>query len=112
MFKFNTVQGLIKAIRQGDVILAEIDSIPQGATKLNHHILAEGEITGHKHQVIDKESATLYEKEGKLFLRVHSDECKVGHEEHKTVHPIRKDYFVDTPQEYDYVSEELKKVQD
>lgn len=109
---FNKVGELIVARRQGDVILAEIKEIPKGAKKLDHLVLAEGEVTGHKHQVLEKETAELYEKNGKLFLRVIGDECKVNHEEHKTINPVKKDYFVDFPQEYDYVAEENKKVVD
>ncbi len=103
----------ILAKRQGDVIIEHniVKKLPKGAVKLNHLVLAEGEITGHKHQVIEGE-ANLYEKNGKLFLEVLSDKVVIGHNEHKQVIEKRGIFPINFPQEYDYVEEENKKISD
>lgn len=39
--------------RQGDIFMAAVDKIPEQAEKLDHGVLAEGEITGHAHRIAD-----------------------------------------------------------
>ena len=68
--------------RQGEVILKRVQSVPKGAKKLSHLVLAEGEITGHKHEIRNG-NAELFEKDGTLFLRVHDEEVTIVHPEHK-----------------------------
>lgn len=101
-----------KDYRQGDVILEKISKLPDGCKKLNHLILAEGEVTGHKHQVINGDCG-LYEKNGTLFLAVESDMAIVKHDEHKPLETVKRGvYEINIPQEWDYVGEESRKIQD
>lgn len=37
--------------RHGDVIIAAVDEVPQGARKLPTAVLAHGEITGYSHRI-------------------------------------------------------------
>jgi hypothetical protein len=65
--------------RHGDVIL--IPCANAKGNKLPHLVLAEGEVTGHKHQ-ISKGKAELYERDGVLYLKVLSPTALLTHEEH------------------------------
>ncbi|MGE5657125.1 MAG: hypothetical protein ACM37W_10965 [Actinomycetota bacterium] len=87
----------MKSIRQGDVILTPIPQI-QGH-KLPHLTLAEGEVTGHSHRIIEG-NAELYEKEGHLYLRVGSETALLSHEEHHQVSIPQGNWRVRIQREY------------
>lgn len=67
--------------------------------KLNHSILAEGEATGHKHEIVEGD-IELFEIEGTLYLKVKSKEAKLAHPEHKTIAIEKGVYEVDHQREY------------
>ena len=71
--------------RQGDVLIQAAAQIPEGARARRNLVLAEGEKTGHMHQVAEKDSAELFEKDGVLYLSVKSDSATVVHQEHKPI---------------------------
>lgn len=80
----------MQPIRQGDVILIPVDAVDettfsQAGETLPHLTLAEGELTGHKHQISDGE-AELRDRDGTLYLTITSDAALLTHEEHQ---PIR-----------------------
>jgi hypothetical protein len=67
-------------VRQGDLLIVKVKELPKDCVKQNHRILAEGEATGHKHEL---DSGELYEKEGVLYFRVPEDQpATLKHEEH------------------------------
>ena len=68
--------------RQGDLLFIQIDTgqLPRGAKRLLHRVLAEGEQTGHRHQVLE-DDVVLVQDEEKLFLEVPNGGTVV-HEEH------------------------------
>lgn len=67
-------------VRQGDLLIVQVDDLPEGCAKHNHRVLAEGEATGHMHEL---DSGELYEKEGTLFFRVPEDQKTIlKHQEH------------------------------
>ena len=47
--------------RHGDVLIAPVDEIPETRRKLQHTILAHGEVTGHSHRIQDHKTADLFE---------------------------------------------------
>ncbi|MDP2646545.1 MAG: hypothetical protein Q8P24_16520 [Desulfobacterales bacterium] len=66
--------------RQGDLLLMEIPHIPFNATRLKHRVLAEGEVTGHFHEL---DGGIVYEVDGRLYFRVEPDEKVIlMHPEH------------------------------
>lgn len=85
-------------IRQGDVILQRI-KLTSGK-KLSHLTLAEGEVTGHSHQ-ITRGNAELYEKDGTLYLKVLSETASLTHEEHKPVKIPQGNWIVRIQREYE-----------
>lgn len=70
--------------RHGDVLIAQTESVPNGARRHPNLILAYGEVTGHSHRVEHPERAELWEFQGVLYLNV-LVATRVIHEEH---HPI------------------------
>lgn len=88
----------MQPIRQGDVILLSVQQVE--GQKLPHLILAEGEVTGHKHRVSEGE-AQLYEKDGTLSLRVISSTALLTHEEHKTISIPQGTWMVRIQREYE-----------
>jgi len=99
--------------QQGDVLLKPVNfPLPKEIKKINSLILAEGEKTGHKHEVIGE--AEIYQaKDGNMFLSVIDDQVIVTHQEHKPPLTIPKgDYVIQIVREYDHFEEEAKKVVD
>lgn len=96
----------MQPIRQGDVILLPVQQAFSAAAlqelgqELPHLILAEGEVTGHKHRVSEGE-AQLYEKDGTLSLRVISSTALLTHEEHKTISIPQGTWMVRIQREYE-----------
>ena len=90
--------------RHGDVGLTPVTPPPtKGRKKLDHLLLAEGEVTGHFHKVVDASStfttrkdgkrylvkerpanAYIYEQDGKQYLKVKS-KATVVHQEHGAI---------------------------
>lgn len=68
--------------RQGDIFMAAVSEIPEQAEKMNHGVLAEGEITGHAHRIADARQAGLYQHNNHLYLRVVADQAAIVHDEH------------------------------
>ena len=98
-----------KPIRQGDVLLIPVELIPTRAKPAPRDsrkriVLAEGEVTGHAHCVLDDE-ATLFiqddlDEMADRFLRVESEAVEVVHEEHDVVTVERGDWIIRQKREY------------
>ena len=96
----------MKMYRQGDVLIVRIEKLPENVTKAPFDqrgaVLAEGELTGHAHTVLDKR-ATLFrdEKLNKLFLQVEGNApVALKHQEHDTIALAPGDYEVIRQREY------------
>ena len=100
----------MKYFQHGDVKITVVNKIPGDAKKLEHLVLMDGEITGHKHQVVQGE-AILYEKNGVLFLKANTD-CTVGHEEHKAITVPKGNYEIGRVVEYDPFEDSIRAVRD
>lgn len=85
--------------RQGDVLIVPCP-VPAGAKKLKHLVLAEGEVTGHKHQVVEGD-ADLFEKDGVLYLSIKSETAVIGHEEHEAQTLPKGDFKITIQREYE-----------
>lgn len=71
-------------IRQGDVLVRRVNSLPNEAVQLQTEgpvILARGEATGHAHAL---EEADLFRDDERLYV-VLGRETSLTHEEHDTV---------------------------
>ena len=89
--------------RHGDLIIRQISEVPerQGSMrkKLDHLVLAFGEATFHKHEIVEGD-AELFEENGTLYLKVNSEEAKVAHPEHKPITIKKGTYTIDHQREH------------
>ena len=88
----------MQPIRQGDVILLPVQKTE--GQKLPHLILAEGEVTGHKHR-ISEGLAELREQNSTLYLRVFSETALLSHEQHRAISIPQGDWMVRIQREYE-----------
>jgi hypothetical protein len=98
----------INVWRQGDVYLLKVDALPKGC-RVKNNILANGSVTGHKHQFLSKDVKT-YIKNGVQYCVL----CKVSvlfHEEHNKIIIPKGIYEVRIQREFDIV-EGIRKVSD
>lgn len=82
-----------KPQRQGDVLLIPIGKVPAGLKPVDRDkrgriVLAEGEVTGHAHVVLDGEAALFASEDlddlADRFLQVEAETVEVTHDEHDT----------------------------
>lgn len=123
LIKFDKSHGII---RQGDVLLIPVKTIPDQATALppdeSHRvILAHGEVTGHAHAVYRPQAVVKHRVDMPVagrpdnqpaalnFLQV-LETVNLGHEEH-TAAPLGAPQYFTTIQT-EYTPEELRNVAD
>lgn len=101
--------GSPQQMRQGDLLFDPVETLPAGLEEIQNPVLAEGETTGHKHQVV----ATKAPAQGAAF-RVYEDDKgnkyleflapgQVKHEEHRPLFfPERSGYRVKRQRQYEW----------
>ncbi len=87
--------------RQGDIYVETVEAIPEAARQRDGGVLADGELTGHRHQVEDLGTALVFEDRGQLYVDVFADTANIVHEEHGTIQLLRGRYRVWRQREYD-----------
>lgn len=103
----------MKQLQQGDVLMRSCTKIPKDAKVKKHArgwVLAEGEVTGHAHEVIG-EGVEVLEKDGVLYLSAPKGGT-IKHEEHKAFTIPPGNYTVGIVKEYDHFLEEARQVAD
>jgi len=93
--------------RQGDLVVVEVRKVL--GKKLDHLVLAEGEVTGHKHEIVG--NAELFEHDGTLYLKV-NEMAELTHQEHGTILLPEGGYRVKRQREYVVGDEKYRKVMD
>ena len=96
--------------RHGDLLVENVDAIPDDARLAHHLVLAEGELTGHSHRIAERDTAELYQSAGGMFLRVKADLATLVHQEHGPIGLPRGDYRVWRQREYS--PQEIRVVRD
>jgi hypothetical protein len=96
--------------QQGDVLMVKTET-PSGERAKNPKglILAEGETTGHYHELCGE--ADTYIVDGIVYVDV-KQESVLTHQEHKHITIPVGTYSVGIVREYDYDLEEARKVRD
>jgi hypothetical protein len=85
--------------RQGDLLIVKVDKIPEGTVRQKSRVLAEGEVTGHLHEL---DSGEVYEKEETLYFKVAQGGIStLNHPEHKAVKFDSGEYKVIKQREYE-----------
>jgi hypothetical protein len=111
------------AWRQGDVGIRQIEKIPPSAQEIEHDgVLAYGETTGHKHQLVGGEVKYFRDDRGDLFFEVVSRFVDLNHGSMPTAREQTDGHFahklpagvyrVDHQREYDWQNEILRRVED
>ena len=99
-----------RQIQQGDVLLRVIEAIPHDAKRKNNTILAYGEVTHNKHEVIG-EGVEVFEQDGTLYVRAPVGGT-IQHQEHQPITLPPGDYQIGIVREYDHFAEEARQVRD
>ena len=104
----------MKQIYQGDVSIIKIDKIDKKLSKFPEKgiIVAEGEITGHKHTLVanPKSDIQFGQDENGFYLKVNKGTATLTHQEHKEITIPQGLYFIGSQYEYDELKE--RKVMD
>ena len=87
--------------RQGDIYIESVRCLPEGATKQFSTVLADGEITGHRHRILDFRTASVFSVGNEIFVDVVAERAEIVHEEHGTIELNRGVYRVWRQREYD-----------
>lgn len=96
--------------RHGDVLVETIEALPEDARRLQHLVLAEGELTGHSHRVAERDAAVLWQSDRGLFLSVTGSSATLVHQEHGPIVLPRGAYRV--WQQREYTPSEIRVVRD
>ncbi len=103
--------------RHGDLIIKPIKVDKLKLKFIGKHtsfVLAEGETTGHKHN-IEVEQGTafnVYQNEQGQYILEMENPATLSHQEHNTITLMPDMYVVENEREYDYFSLETVKVLD
>lgn len=98
-----------KTIRQGDILLRQVDRIKGKKIGTGRRILAYGEKTGHNHTMIG--DVNYYDNgNGSVLCQVFG-QAELTHQEHHNIQIPKGDYIVIRQREFDLV-EGIRRVQD
>lgn len=96
--------------RHGDLVVIPVKDVPKEAKVAEDNILARGESTGHKHQLLGGNAQILRQK-SQQFIEVIAP-CELTHEEHGII-PFDVGLKIVLEQhQYNPYSEAMEKVQD
>ena len=102
----------MRIIRQGDVLLQEINSLPKGLKKKKDKIVQWGEQTFHAHQFpVDSKGVELLMKGEEMYLQI-AVPSPLEHPEHNTLIIEPGMYKKTIEREWNYSDEALRKVVD
>jgi hypothetical protein len=95
--------------RHGEILISKAAKVC--GDQLNHLVLAEGEVTNHKHEIVNGD-AKLYEQDGVMYLSIKSDTADLVHPDHKTIELPKGDYKIEIQREYVVGDEKYRSVAD
>lgn len=85
--------------RQGDLLIVRVGSIPDRMTIKSDRVLAEGEVTGHFHEL---DLGEVYERGDTMYFRVPENQiATLNHPEHGPATFEPGEYQVIRQREYD-----------
>lgn len=103
-------------IRQGDVMLATVQSVPDGFKKereVSSEIVARGEVTGHYHEIVcddSENSISVYVNNAGVLCYHLAQPAVIRHQEHGEIQLPTGTYIYEPQREY--TPEEIRNVQD
>jgi hypothetical protein len=108
----------MKQFTHGEVVVFQIKKLPNGVKKIKavggKYIIADSETTGNHHCIEEKDGVEMFEKDGILYLtnEVNVDMFCVNKNRHDTEVLEPSIYEIDKAREYDFLTEETRRVAD
>jgi hypothetical protein len=97
-------------IRQGDILFTKNNVLEKISGKpMKEIVIAQGEVTFHNHVLVAELGSKIYGNKTKFTVK---GEAKLVHPEHDTINFTSGTYIVSMEREFDYIEENIKKVQD
>ena len=87
-----------KLFRHGDLLIRKVSSIPKTAILTSTNIIAEGELTGHNHQIVG--SHQVFETLDKQLYFQAEDHVLIKHPDHNTLEIPTGHYIVEHQRRY------------
>ena len=100
-----------KFFQQGDVLIVPINGISAEVTKKKDNIVAEGEVTGHMHEVIGEGVEVFCDKDGNMFVSAPKGGTITHQEHHKIELPVGE-FKIGIVRQYDPLTDEVNRVKD
>lgn len=100
---------------QGDVTFTQVEEIPQDVKPIKHdgtHILALGEVTGHKHVITSATMTIVEDVPQKIKFIWLTEPATITHEEHHAIVLPPGKYMVGAEREVDHFSKTVRQVID
>lgn len=100
-------------VQQGDVIIKRIPDnfdLDRGK-KLNHKVLAEGEVTGHSHR-LTQGLGSLIMLDKILYMEIFEDNTKLEHNTHNPIMFNKGKYQIGIVREKDHFKDIIREVVD
>ena len=108
----------MKTYFHGEVVIKLVSSLPKSAKEIKpkngHWIIADSETTGNHHIVEESEGLGMYEVDGVLYLKAEEEahvSCVVK-ERHDTEVIPPGIWKIERAKEYDFLKDEIRRVQD
>jgi hypothetical protein len=106
----------INQARQGDLFFKKVNGFPKNSRPNKDKVLAYGEVTGHKHQIISPPMSKLdsyVDEKGDIYVRSSKEEIVIEHDEHgPIVLPPNQWFSISRQREFDAIKEEERLVED
>lgn len=102
-------------LRHGDLAFRSVNKLPIGKTKkVLSYILAEGEYTGHNHNLAlqGEGSISVVSVDDSLFFEIEGSDAELTHPEHKTIVFKPGIYEMKHEKEFDYFMKAIRQVRD
>ncbi len=102
-------------LRHGDLNFRTVTSLPKGKVKkVSSFTLAEGEYTGHNHNLVADKGASLaiVDLADEVFFEILGGSATLTHPEHKPIKFDTGTYHMKKEREFDYFTAEIRKVTD
>ena len=77
-------KGTVENYRQGDVLLARINKLPDGTEPMTTTVLAESFLTGNTHEFIYGDITIVGQPDGEFYVIVEGDFAILAHNESQT----------------------------
>ena len=87
-----------KVFRHGDLLIMQVDKIPDTAIRLDTNIIAMGEKTGHHHKLVGRHQ--VYETPDKQKFFEAKQELSLKHQEHNTLKISKGKYIIINEREH------------